>query len=216
MGNTAVPQQKRAEDERRQRGHLHQGGHFAHGGPDARPQHVGARQNDDGGDRNGLYGRRVGRRAQQVEQEFREDGGKRRHCGGCRDQDIQPAEYERGGIAISLAQEHVDAARLRQERAQLRHRERSANADQPERRPQSHDDERIRDEPGDRGGCAEDPAADRDADDQRRSADEPDDSAETSQANRRQTGLGTVIRCGDGVNRPVSGSRPNTTTESER
>src|SRR4029077_2315760 len=43
--------------------------------------------------------------------------------------------------------------------------------------PESHDDERIGDERGDGGRCAEDPAADRDADDQRRAAGEPDDSA---------------------------------------
>jgi hypothetical protein len=34
--------------------------------------------------------------------------------------------------------------------------------------------------------------------------------------NRRQTGLGIAIRCRGSVNLPVSGSRPNTTTESER
>ena len=36
------------------------------------------------------------------------------------------------------------------------------------------------------------------------------------QANRRQTGLGSATRWGVGVNLPFSGSRPNTTTESER
>src|SRR6266516_3618923 len=72
----------------------------------------------------------------------------------------------------------MSAARARQERAQLRYRERAADADQTEGRPEAHDDERIGDEPGDRGGCAEDPATDRDADDERRSAGEPDDAAE--------------------------------------
>src|SRR5438132_6354308 len=91
---------------------------------------------------------------------------------------MQPAKYERGGIAIGFAQEHVDAARAWQERAQLRHRERAANADETEGGPEPHDDERIGDEPGDRGRCAEDAAPDRDADDQRRAAGEPDDAAE--------------------------------------
>ncbi len=43
---------------------------------DARPEHVGERQADDGGDREQLYGRDTGGDAQQVEQEFREDGSK--------------------------------------------------------------------------------------------------------------------------------------------
>ena len=34
--------------------------------------------------------------------------------------------------------------------------------------------------------------------------------------NRRQTGLGITIRWRVDVNLPVSGSRPNTTTESDR
>ena len=70
------------------------------------------------------------RNADQVEEEFREDGGKRGDSGGRRDQHVQPAEYERGGIAVCFAQEDIDATRLRQQRAQLRHRERSADADQ--------------------------------------------------------------------------------------
>src|SRR5437868_1159274 len=37
-----------------------------------------------------------------------------------------------------------------------------------------------------------------------------------SQANRRQTGLGSAIRWRVGVNLPFSGSRPNTTTQSDR
>ena len=178
MGKTAVTQQERAEDNRRQRGHLDQSGHSAHGCADLGPEHVGEREGDDGGDRDQLYCRSAYRHAEQVKQEFREDD---RECGdgrGRRDQHIEPAKDERGGIAICLAQEHVDAARLGQQRAQFRHRERAANADQTEGRPESHDDERIGDEPGDGGGCAEDPAADREADDQRRAAGEPDDAPE--------------------------------------
>ena len=53
-------------------------------------------------------------------------------------------------------------------------------------------------------------------DNERRSAGEPDDAPEISQANRRQTGLGIAIRWRVGVSLQVSGSRPNTTTESER
>jgi hypothetical protein len=77
------------------------------------------------------------------------------------------------------------------------------------------------------------PAADCDADDKRRSAGEPDDAPEIVRRlgtthrtrdqrgrggarNRRQTGLGIEIRWRVGVSLPLSGSRLNTTTESER
>src|SRR6266545_4040487 len=118
--------------------------------------------------------------------------------------------------AIAINWTVAACARAPQQRAQLCHRERAADADQPESRPESHDDERIGDEPGDRRRGAEDPAADRDADDQRRAAGEPDDSAELRQANRRQTGLGIVIRWRVGASLPLSGSRANTTIESDR
>jgi hypothetical protein len=66
----------------------------------------------------------------------------------------------------------------RQQRAQLRHRQLSAYADQAEGGPQTHDDERIRHQAAIVGGFRENSPTDVDADDECRSAGEPDDPAE--------------------------------------
>ena len=173
-----MSQQKRAEDDRRQCKHFHEGSDFAHGCADSRSKHVRPRKADDRCDGDQLHRRTACRHAEQVEQKFPEDYGECGNCGwGC-DEDVQPAEYERSGVAICFAQEHVDTTGARQQRAQLRHRERATNADQAERGPQAQDDERIRDERRDRRRFPKDPAADCDADDKRRSAEEPDDAPE--------------------------------------
>ena len=46
----------------------------------------------------------------QVEHEFREDRGQRRHRRRCGDEHKDPAEYEGRGIAVRLAQKHVHPA----------------------------------------------------------------------------------------------------------
>ena len=175
MGHVAVSQQKRAEYDRRQCRDLHESGHFAHGCSDSSAEDVGESESDDGGDRDHLNGRRLRRHAEHVEQEFPENSGKRGNGSRRRDQHIQPSKYERSRLAICFAQEHIYTTRLRQQRRQLRDRERAANADQAEGCPESDYDQRIWDEPGDCRRCAEDAATNGDADDECRSAEEPDD-----------------------------------------
>src|SRR6202022_5032872 len=98
----------------------------------------------------------------------------------CRHQHVEPAKHERSSVAERLMQKDIDAAGARQERAQFRRRECAADADQAEGRPESHDDERIRDEARDGGWLAENAAADCDADDEGGSAPETDDAPETA------------------------------------
>ena len=116
--------------------------------------------------------RRRGVESQDPQGVCRRRDGDRPVGAGADDQQLPPPEQERGERAERLANEHIDAARAREHRGELGIGERAAQRHRAPQHPAQQEQWHVVHALGDRGGGAEDAAADRRADDDRHGAPE--------------------------------------------
>ena len=154
------------DDERAQRRHLAVRRHVveAHAGADADVVHRG----HHGGDRDGGEHLAGGAETHEMDETFREAGGKGGDRAGVDHEEGEPSDHEPRGRVVGLAQVDVVAAGVRVHRPELGIGERARRGEEAAGEPGGEDGARVREEVGDATGRQEDPRSDHRRDDEHR------------------------------------------------
>ncbi len=166
----AVSREQREQHEPRKARDLEECEHVLHAGtlPDAAG--VDEREPEQHTDADRLF-HDERHRVEQLEVQ-QERAGERRHGPRDHHEHDRPAIEKRPERPVGLAHVDVEAARLRQHRAELRERQRSAEHEQPREHPDGDHDARFGNLLGNQRGHDEDPRSDDRSDQQRRAVEE--------------------------------------------